>query len=654
MKVISIGDLVTDFYYKNGKLVGVSGGMSSHNIIANLSKFKVKTAVYGVCGDDDAGKVALNSLKKLGVDVENVFVSSGIQTRCFHVSYYEKSGKLEFTSKKRCPYCNNKKWYLESAIDPAFILKHIDEEDILVFDNLNSKNQIVIDESKNRKMLDLGQYFELEEYSDDEILSKIGSKFELINLNDRVLKYLLERFHFNNLNELNHVLQAKLLIVTQGKKGAIFSFDNQILYKKLETITEEVDATGAGDAFFSVFIRDYIKNNFVIDHDFIDQAFASATKLTQKVVKKFGARSHLQSLFKIKKIDQNCTCDKFLVMERKQIKRCNINVNHLEARVLNAIHSKAYESLQNIDFLNSINSLYVGTGGSFAAAVFASKVINQIYATNTLAMYPRDVYYRNNDAVDHVFLFSYSGTTSDLIESTNLIHKEKKFIITKGDVKKITLKTQIPKKNILSYCTSNNKSSERGFLSFEGVVSPSALFLKYYFDYYHKDNLEEFLHECFFYWHGYFDDYFKNNKISLKEFLKIGNTINVFWGDFTTVAGLDLESKITESGIFNVILHEKKNFSHGRFINYEYRCNHSNIYLKQNKTTEYELKLLSYLKDGNNLILESRYDGILCEFDLLVASQYLIYYISNYLSIDLSKPTYSEDAMKIYFYKGIL
>ncbi len=26
MKVISIGDLVTDFYYKNGKLVGVNGG----------------------------------------------------------------------------------------------------------------------------------------------------------------------------------------------------------------------------------------------------------------------------------------------------------------------------------------------------------------------------------------------------------------------------------------------------------------------------------------------------------------------------------------------------------------------------------------------------------------------------------------------------
>ena len=68
--------------------------------------------------------------------------------------------------------------------------------------------------------------------------------------------------------------------------------------------------------------------------------------------------------------------------------------------------------------------------------------------------------------------------------------------------------------------------------------------------------------------------------------------------------------------------------------------------------TKYEEELLKYLEKDMNLVIESRYNGILCEYDLLVASQYLIYYISNYLDIDISKPTYSEDAMKIYFYKG--
>ena len=52
--------------------------------------------------------------------------------------------------------------------------------------------------------------------------------------------------------------------------------------------------------------------------------------------------------------------------------------------------------------------------------------------------------------------------------------------------------------------------------------------------------------------------------------------------------------------------------------------------------------------------IESDYDGILCEYDLLIASQFLIYYIGKTMDIDVSKPNYSEAAMKIYFYKGNL
>ena len=44
----------------------------------------------------------------------------------------------------------------------------------------------------------------------------------------------------------------------------------------------------------------------------------------------------------------------------------------------------------------------------------------------------------------------------------------------------------------------------------------------------------------------------------------------------------------------------------------------------------------------------------MAEYDLLISSQFLTYFISNLLDTDLSKPTYSEDAMKIYFYKGKL
>lgn len=125
-------------------------------------------------------------------------------------------------------------------------------------------------------------------------------------------------------------------------------------------------------------------------------------------------------------------------------------------------------------------------------------------------------------------------------------------------------------------------------------------------------------------------------------------------GDFTESAAIDLESKIIESGIYNCLVHEKKNFSHGRFVNYEHLSHGKNIYFKQKTTSLYEYELLNYLSCDKNIIIESEYDGVLCEYDLLLASQYLIYYISSFLNIDISKPTYKEEAMKIYFYKGEL
>ena len=140
----------------------------------------------------------------------------------------------------------------------------------------------------------------------------------------------------------------------------------------------------------------------------------------------------------------------------------------------------------------------------------------------------------------------------------------------------------------------------------------------------------------------------------LKDFFINGSLLHIFSGDYTDAASSDLESKIIESGIFTCLIHEKKNFSHGRFINYEHLNDYKTIYFKQKTVSTYEKELLNYLSNGHNLIIESRYDGILCEYDLLIASQYLIYSISNFLNVDISKPSYSENAMKIYYYKGKL
>lgn len=608
--------------------------------------------VIGVCGNDSAGKIAIKSLQDLKVETE-IEIKDNIKTRCFHVSFIEKDDKIEFLSKKKCPICNTKHWYENSQINVEKVLKFIDETDILVFDNLNEKNIKIINKTQNIKMLDLGWPNDLESISNEEI-KQILSKFTIVNLNQRVEDYLFKRFNISNILDISKYINLKLLIVTRGNLGADFVCDNQLISKKLETRGKEIDSTGAEDAFFGTFIYEFIKNNYKINIDYIESSFKKATCLTTKVVQSIGSRGHLNKIYKIKKVAGVCICEDFIYEPRKRITRCSLNVNNLKSRVLNAVKSTAYNQLKHIDF-NKLNSiLFVGTGGSFPAGVFASRVINNLYGTNTLSILPRDILFRNNSKVDKVFLFSYSGTTNDLLEGVKTFDNNDKIVITKGQTKKVSEKTNIPKANIISYRTSNNKAKERGFLAFEGTLSPASLFLKLYFDIKKLNNVDKFIEDSLNYWNDYFDEYFKNNKKLLKKIFIKGNILNIFTGDYTITASKYLESTLVESGIFHILIHEKKNFSHGRFINYENLSTKTNLYLKTKNTTKYEESLLEYLKDGNNIIIESKYEGILGEYDLLVAMQYLIYNIGKLMNIDLSKPKYTENALKVYFYKGEL
>lgn len=648
MIVVSIGDLVLDYYYKNGKLIGVDGGMSSHNIIANLAKKKISTAVYGVSGNDIQGKIANLSLKKLNVDVSKVLIKDNIKTRCFHVSYDEEG----FISKKRCPKCNEKKWYEESQIDIEYITKNIQNDDILVFDNLNDKNIEIIKNVSNKKIIDIGQYFEFENLSKEDIINKLNNGFEIINFNERVSNYLLDKLNLKNNIELYNLLKAKLVTITRGENGAIFIYNSKEYKFNLKDNGNVIDSSGAGDAFISSIIFDYIKNSYEFNEELFPKWYEKSIKLTSKVVSNFGARGHLNSLYKIKKIDKVCTCENFEYNERRKIKRCNININNLESRVINAINSNAYDKLLDINFDKSKSYLFIGTGGSFAGASFASTVINDLFGASTYSLYPRDAFYRNNTNIDKAFLFSYSGTTNDIIQSVKDFDKNNVYVITKGQTQNIVTKTGIMKNNIITYRTSANKGKERGFLSFEGALAPAALFMKLYLQKINSDiNINNFIKDSMSYWSSQVQK--EIDKKFIESAINHNKIINVFRGDYSNCASYDLESKLIESGIFNSIIHEKKNFSHGRFINFENMNNKCVIYFKQKTTSKYEEELLNYL--GNKIaIFESKYVGLLAEFDLLIASQFIIYQIGKLLDIDVSKPNYTDNAMKIYFYKGQL
>lgn len=646
MKIIGIGDLVTDYYYKDSKFLGLCGGMTVFNVLANLAS-KYETYAIGMCGNDEEGDIAINSLKVLNVNVDNIKRGQD-HTRCFHINI-TKDGVL---SKKRCPICGRKKWYEDSEEMLDIPKSLLAKDNLFVFDTINKRNLKLIKNIKSHDSkiaIDIGQVGKLEDCDAESIIEKLSGKFNLVQLNERVYSFLMNKFNFSKTIDINQIFESDLIIITYGKNGSKFVHGDKVYSYNLEKPSKEVDPTGAGDLFLSTVIKCVLENNFEINEKILDEANKQAVKNTSQIVKRIGARSMVEDLYKKTSKKDRCICGLEIEKERKKVKKIDTNLSVLKKRIEADFKSNAYEEVKTmIDNVDS-TTVFCGTGGSYAAAFYGAEVVNQIKGIYTEAMYPRVAMYKNMNSVGNIIAFSYSGSSNDIVEVLKKCKKQNKYIITKA-------KKDSKKPNLISYRNPKGKAGrERGFLSIEGTIVPASFFAKYYYE---KEKIgsdfDTFMYERLDYWNNYWKDYFKTNHKELKNIFKEKGVIDTFYGDYTTSATLDLESKIVESGVYRITMHEKKNFSHGRFISMEHNNSNVVIYFKTKSVGMYEKKLLKYLKENANsmIMIESEYENLLGEFDLLLSVQYLTKYIADLIDKDLSKPAYSEEAMKIYRHTG--
>ena len=85
MRIVGISDLVTDVYYDEKlNVIGLFGGISACNIICNLEYFGFDTFIYGVCGNDYFGNIAINSLNDCNVK-NDILVKDSINTKAYQI-----------------------------------------------------------------------------------------------------------------------------------------------------------------------------------------------------------------------------------------------------------------------------------------------------------------------------------------------------------------------------------------------------------------------------------------------------------------------------------------------------------------------------------------------------------------------------------------
>ena len=685
MKIIGIGDLVLDVYMNEKEIIGITSGMSFSNVIYNITRLlkedkniEFESIIYGVCGNDIAGNIILKEAEESGIQTKYITIKDKKDTRKFYIYLDENSNFL--ASKKKNYITKKESWYSTSMVKKDIPEELLSKENIYVLGSVSKNFRDIMDkieEVEGKVCLDLGQTASFRYISLSKLKEMLARKYYIVNLNERVAKYLLTRFGYNEYKELKQIFLTDMLIITKGKEEIeIFVKDINYVLKNENINYTEKDPSGAGDLLFSHYIvvnilrendmktkKDIKEESQYFTKQELEQIYNNANKEIYNLVSKLGARIGVD----IKKPTEEFVKIENTEEESKEVKEKNIHklknaIEKLEERVESALLNYNEKAEAGLELLKDLESnkkqkyICIGSGGSSIPSEYTKTIINNTFGIDIQTMFPKEYLETNTEKYMeylNIICFSYSGSSPEIVQLLNGKYN-KAYIVTKAneDDLKISLKesnVDISKIRIISY--NNESSKERGFLSIEGIIVP-ALIMHMLVEKKKKEDIFELFKKQFKKQKEKVEKYFIENNEKLKKAFKKNNIIDIYYDNYTKPIMCDLESKIVETGIYRCATHEKKNFSHGRFITLEKYPSDVQIYLKLKKDTKYDNELLKYLSIySKNLIIlepdEENNNGIL---ELLIYSQLFIYEISKLLKKDLSNPDYSEDSMKIYRY----
>jgi ribokinase len=307
--VISIGDIVTDDFidliekeehtYSNerGKWLAVPFGTKipydHHEVIpavGNASNAAVAFARLGLkgsfatnIGGDQEGRDMIAVLQKEGVDHRFVRVNPDQKSNYHFVLRFGAERTILIKHEEydyHWPHLRNSeipKWVYFSSISQHALAYHDQVADWL-------------EKHPDIKMAFQPGTFQMA--AGAERLKRIYSRSEVLILNREEAVIVGGGNHedINNLFDHLHALGPKLVVITDGPKGAYTSDGQQRLQMPLYPDPgPPVDRTGAGDAFASTFVAALIKGNSV------EGALQWAPINSMSVVQKVGAQAGLLS-----------------------------------------------------------------------------------------------------------------------------------------------------------------------------------------------------------------------------------------------------------------------------------------------------------------------------------------------------------------------
>lgn len=291
---VSHGDVILDKIYDNDlNLLKQDGGGCNWNSLYNLSHMGEKCYALGSVGNDEEGKIAINSLKKAGVNVDNINIEN-IHTCVMNIILPDKNIEDNNTLHSwYSPITNEITFNFSNNICTDLPKELENKEVFIILDKFMPINFQFINNVKNKKVcLDIGHIRFFEHFTKQYLLTFFRTA-NYMQLNENVQDLLYERLNVNSELELFNLLDLDLLVITRGKKSTTFVFKNDGIVHSIEKIPQiivnSIDTCGAGDAFFATTVREFAYSQH-IDENFINKTFELANKSSREILSNLGSR----------------------------------------------------------------------------------------------------------------------------------------------------------------------------------------------------------------------------------------------------------------------------------------------------------------------------------------------------------------------------
>ena len=257
-KLISIGEALIDQVKQGVKLIGKFTGGAPTNVAAMVANLGQSSVLLTKIGDDDEGKMILETLRKLGVDTNHVKVTDAHDTTVAKVQV-DKKGQRTFTFDRR------------NAADLFLTREDIDatlfeEGDILHFGSVNlvpsltrKAHEFAIDAAKkNGVILSFDPNLRFNLWPSPLALREAVKEFmigvDIFKVTEEELNFIFPDMSIEA--AIDKVFQAKItwLILSKGDQGLVAYQAKQKPMVIKGVKVKVVDTTGAGDALIGALL----------------------------------------------------------------------------------------------------------------------------------------------------------------------------------------------------------------------------------------------------------------------------------------------------------------------------------------------------------------------------------------------------------------